>query len=45
MRHAVGIVVAGCTDNSAPGGKRSIVLPLRPILDRFKVELVSGHNT
>ncbi|MFC4927855.1 hypothetical protein [Delftia deserti] len=44
QRHAIGIVVAGCTDSSAPGGKRSLVLPLRPILDRFNVTLVSQHN-
>lgn len=44
VRHAVGLVVAGCADNSAPGGKRSIVLPLRPILNRFNVTLVTGHN-
>jgi hypothetical protein len=44
VRHAVGIVVAGCVDNSAPGGKRSIVLPLRPILHALQVTLVSVHN-
>ena len=44
VRHAVGIVVAGCVDNSAPGGKRSLVLPLRPILAKLQVTLVSGHN-
>jgi hypothetical protein len=43
-RHAVGLVVAGCADNSAPGGKRSIVLPLRQILDRLNVQLVATHN-
>lgn len=43
-RHAVGIVVAGCVDNSAPGNKRSLVLPLRSILNRLNVELVSNHN-
>lgn len=43
-RHAVGLVFAGAIDGSAAGGKRSLILPLRPILDRFKVELVSGHN-
>lgn len=43
-RHAVGLVVAGCADGSAPGGKRSIVLPLRPILNRFNVALVAGYN-
>lgn len=44
VRHAVGIVVAGCMDNSAPGGKRSLVLPLGPILAKLGVQLVSGHN-
>lgn len=44
VRHGVGLIVAGCADNSAPGGKRSIVLPLRPILNKLKVELVAGHN-
>lgn len=44
VRHAVGIVVGGCADNSAPGGKRSIILPLRSILNRFNVQLVANHN-
>lgn len=44
VRHAVGLVVAGCADNSAPGGKRSIILPLRQILERFKVTLANEHN-
>ena len=44
VRHAVGIVVAGCGDTSAAGGKRTLVLPLRPILDKLQVTLVSGHN-
>lgn len=44
VRHAVGVVVGGCADNSAPGGKRSIILPLRSILNRFNVELVANHN-
>jgi hypothetical protein len=44
VHHAVGIVVGGCVDNGAPGGKRSIVLPLRPILDRLQVTLVATHN-
>ena len=43
-RHAVGLVVGGCADSSAPGGKRSLILPLRSILDRFNVTLVAGHN-
>lgn len=44
QRHAVGIVVAGCDDSAAPGGKRTLVLPLRPILDSLQMTLVSGHN-
>lgn len=44
VRHAVGLVVAGCVDGSAPGGKRSLILPIRQILDRLEVSLVSGHN-
>ena len=44
VRHAVGLVFAGCVDNSAPGGKRSFVLPLRPSLNRFNVSLVAQHN-
>ena len=44
IRHAVGLVVAGCTDNSAPGGKRSLIFPLRPILQRFNVTLVDSYN-
>lgn len=44
IRHAVGIVFAGCIDNSAPGNKRALILPLRPILNRFNVTLLSQHN-
>lgn len=44
VRHGVGLVVGGCADNSAPGGKRSIILPLRSILDRLNVQLVANHN-
>lgn len=44
VRHAVGLVVGGCLDNSAPGGKRSFLLPLRPILARLQVSLVSGYQ-
>lgn len=42
--YAVGIVVAGGADNQAPGGKMSLIMPIRPILDLFGVQLVSGHN-
>ncbi len=43
-RSAVGIVVAGFIDKAAPGEITSLVLPLRPVLERFEVELVSGLN-
>lgn len=44
IRHAVGLVVGGCADSGSPGGKRSIILPLRSILNRLNVELVANHN-
>lgn len=44
VRHAVGIVFAGCDDSSAPGQKCSFVLPLRPILERLQLSLLSNHN-
>jgi hypothetical protein len=44
VRHAVGIVVGGATDNSAPGGKLSLILPIRPILNQFGLSLKSNHN-
>lgn len=43
-RYAVGIVIGGCADNSAPGQKLSLVAPIEPILAEFALELVSGHN-
>lgn len=43
-RRAVGLVVGGGSDNSAPGGKTSLVLPLEPILQALNVTLVAGHN-
>lgn len=43
-RHAVGLLIAGYQDSSAPGGKISIVLPLRPILNKLGVTLVAAHN-
>jgi hypothetical protein len=43
-RHAVGIVVGGMTDGSAPGGKITIALAIEPILQAFGVTLVTGHN-
>jgi hypothetical protein len=44
QRIAVGIVVGGRADSSAPGGKTTIALPIRPILQGLGVTLVSGHN-
>jgi hypothetical protein len=43
-RTAVGLVVGGFTDKAAPGETTTLVLPLKPILERFEVDLVSGHN-
>ena len=44
QRKAVGIVVGGMDDRSAPGGKITIALSLTPILTELAVNLVSGHN-
>jgi hypothetical protein len=44
QRMAVGIVVGGMNDGSAPGKKVTIALPIRPILAGLGVTLVSGHN-
>lgn len=44
-RHAVGIVVGGCVDTKAPGGKISIILPIHDALQKLGVTLVSGLNT
>lgn len=44
QRHAVGIVIAGMNDKSAPGGILTLVLPIEPILKKLKITLVSGHN-
>ena len=43
-RTAVGIVVGGMNDGSAPGGKLTIALPIGPTLQALGVTLVSGHN-
>jgi hypothetical protein len=43
-RTAVAIVVGGMDDGKAPGGKITLALPIKRILDEFKVTLVSGHN-
>jgi hypothetical protein len=43
-RVAVGIVVGGGTDKSAPGDKLTFALPIRPILSALGVTLVWNHN-
>lgn len=43
-KSAVGLIFAGGPDSSAPGGKKSLILPLQPILDELHVTLVHGHN-
>ncbi|WP_296226901.1 hypothetical protein [Ralstonia sp. UBA689] len=43
-KSAVGLVFCGGPDSKAPGGKRSLIVPLAPILQRLGVSLVSGHN-
>jgi hypothetical protein len=43
-RKGVGIVVGGMIDKTAPGGKLTLALPIKPILDAFGVTLVGGHN-
>lgn len=43
-RVAVGLVFAGAVDTKAPGGKVTLALPLKPILDSLRVSLVGGHN-
>ncbi|OWT67696.1 hypothetical protein CEY09_14395 [Achromobacter marplatensis] len=42
--YAVGIIVAGYTDNRAPGNIVSLIMPIEPILVSFNVTLVAGHN-
>lgn len=42
--YAVGIIVAGMSDNRAPGTLASLVLPIEPVLTAFNVSLVSNHN-
>jgi hypothetical protein len=44
QRSAVGIVVGGMVDRSAPGGVLTFLLPIAPILQKLGVTLVSGHN-
>lgn len=40
----VGILFAGGQDSKAPGGKKTYILPIGPILLRLGVTLISGHN-
>ncbi|UQV46104.1 hypothetical protein KIV45_03400 [Janthinobacterium lividum] len=41
---AVGILFAGGQDSKAPGGKKTYILPIGPILLRLGVTLISAHN-
>lgn len=41
---AVGLIFAGGPDSSAPGGAKSLMLPLRPILEELGATLIGGHN-
>jgi hypothetical protein len=43
-RVAVGLVFAGMTDGSAPGGKLTLALPIGNTLQELGVTLVAGHN-
>jgi hypothetical protein len=44
VRTAVGIIVGGRADGAHPGGKVTVALPILPILQKFGVTLVGGHN-
>lgn len=44
VRCAVGLIVGGMMDGSAPGGKVSLMLPIRSALTALNLTLVSGHN-
>lgn len=41
---AVGLIFAGGPDSSAPGGAKSMMVPIRPILEALGATLVGGHN-
>lgn len=41
---AVGLIFAGGPDSMAPGGAKSSMLPLRPILEALNATLIGGHN-
>lgn len=42
--HSVGLIFAGGPDSLAPGTLKSLMLPLRPILEAFSATLIGGHN-
>jgi len=44
LRSAVGIVVGGMHDGSAPGKRTTIALAIEPVLSGFGLTLVTGHN-
>lgn len=44
LRQAVGVVVGGMVDRSAPGGMLTLILPIGPILQKLDVTLASGLN-
>lgn len=44
VRSAVGLLFAGGTDSLGPENHRTFFLPIRPILEKFGVQLVGGHN-
>ncbi|HCH7006753.1 TPA: hypothetical protein NQO92_000387 [Pseudomonas aeruginosa] len=41
---AIGLIFAGGPDSSAPGGAKSLMLPLRPMLTALGATLIGGHN-
>jgi len=43
-RTAVGIVIGGCPDNKAPGGKLTIALPIDVALAHLDLTLVGNYN-
>jgi hypothetical protein len=43
-KSAIGLVFAGGPDSASTNGSKSLIVPIRPILARLHVTLVSGHN-
>jgi len=43
-KSAIGLLFCGGPDATAPGEKRTMILPIRPILNRLGMTLVGGHN-